>query len=342
MRPGSLGCLCLAFLACSATAAQPVGKSEGGKPKREAVRLPAGPTAGIKTPGVQIPFASLKPDAEFAAAAEWLAFTDAPLLADPKGLFHIDAKKNELGTPVAALNKPCGGAVSAFASLWIPSCGDRTLVRLDPKTWKVTATVAGGGAARPAVAATADSVWFLSDNRTTLSRVDPEQNAIVAELRLAAGCNTLAFGEASLWVTCPAENHVVRVNPNTNLVDKRIEVSAQPTSLAIGENSIWVYCRKEGKIDRIDPKTNKVTKTIELSVPGVEGTLALGQGSVWASQTGFPLTRIDPQTEKVVQQFWGPGGGAVYFGQNSLWLANLPDGKVWRVDPKRVLATLAE
>jgi hypothetical protein len=32
----------------------------------------------------------------------------------------------------------------------------------------------------------------------------------------------------------------------------------------------------------------------------------------------------------------------VYFGQNSLWLANLPEGKVWRVDPKRVAATLAE
>jgi virginiamycin B lyase len=342
MRPGSLGCLCVAFLACSATAAQPVGKSEGGKPKRETVRPSVGPTAGIKTPGVQIPFANLKPDAEFVAAAEWMAFTDAPLLADQKSLFHIDARKNELGTAVAPLNKPCGGAASAFASLWIPACGDQALVRLDPKTWKVTATVAGGGAARPAAAATADSVWFLSDNRTTLSRVDPEQNAIVAELRLAAGCNTLTFGATALWVTCPSENHLVRVNPSTNLVDKRIDVSAQPTALAIGENSVWVYCRKDGKIDRIDPKTNKVTTTIDLAVPGVEGTLAIGQGSVWASLAGFPLTRIDPQTEKVVQQFWGPGGGAVYFGQNSLWLANLPGGKVWRVDPKRVAATLAE
>ena len=323
-------------------AAQPVGKAEGGKPKKEAVRSPAAPILGIKTPGVQIPFTSLKPDAEIAAAAEWMAFTDAPLLADTKSIYQIDSKKNELGTAVAALNKPCGGAVSAFKSLWIPSCGDQSLVRLDPKTWKVSATVAGAGSAKSAVAATADSVWFFSDNRTTLSRVDPEQNAIVAELRLAAGCNTLTFGETSLWVTCPSENRVVRVNPSTNLVDKRIEVSAQPTSLAIGENSVWVYCQKEGKIDRIDPKTNKVTKTIELAVPGADGAIAIGQGSVWTSLAGYPLMRIDPQTEKVVQQFWGPGGGSVYIGQNSLWIANLPDGKVWRVDPKRVAATLAE
>lgn len=320
-----------------------IGVYAATQPKKEANRPPAVPTAGIKTPGVQIPFASLKPDAEFTSVAEWMAFTDAPLLADEKSLYRIDAKKNELGTPVASLNKPCGAAVSAFTSLWIPACGDQALVRIDPKTWKITATVSSGaGEAKPAVAATADSIWYFSDNKTTLSRVDPEQNEVVAELRLAAGCNTLTFGEAALWVTCPSENRVVRVDPNTNLVDKRIEVSAQPASLAIGESSVWVYCQKEGKIERIDPKTNKVIKTIELGVPGAEGSIAVGQGSVWASLAGFPLMRIDPLTEKVVQQFWGPGGGAVYVGQNSIWVANLPDGKLWRVDPKRVAATLAE
>jgi virginiamycin B lyase len=329
----------LRFLVClfaALTAAQPAHK-------KEANRTPAAPSGGIKTPGVQIPFASLKPEAEFAVAAEWLAFTDGPLVGDRKSLYHVDAKKNELGSAVASLNSPCGGLVSAFSSLWIPTCGDQTVSRIDPKTWKVTATVSSGtGAAKPAIAATADSVWILSDNKTTLSRIDPEQNSVVAELRLGAGCNSVTFGEAALWVTCPSENRVVRVDPEKNLVDKRIEVSGQPLALAIGETSVWVYCKKDGKIDRIDPKTNKVTKSIDLGVPGADGAIAVGQGAVWASLAGFPLVRIDPQTEKVVQQFWGPGGGSVYFGQNSLWLSNLPEGKLWRVDPKRVTATLAE
>jgi virginiamycin B lyase len=331
MRLRFLMCLCAAI-----TAAQPAHK-------KETSHAPAAPSVGIRTPGVQIPFASLKPEAEFATTAEWLAFTDAPLVGDRKSLFRIDAKKNELGAAVASLNDPCGGMVSAFSSLWIPTCGDRTITRIDPKTWKVTATVSSGtGTAKAAIAATADSVWILSDNKTTLSRIDPEQNGVVAELRLDAGCNTVTFGEAALWVTCPGANRVVRVDAEKNLVDKRIEVSGQPQSLAIGESSVWVYCKKEGKVDRIDPKTNKVTKSIELGVSGVDGAIAVGQGSVWASLAGFPLVRIDPVTEKVVQQFWGPGGGAIYVGQNSIWLANLPEGKVWRVDPKRVTATLAE
>ncbi len=201
----------------------------------------------------------------------------------------------------------------------------------------------GIGSALPAVAANPDSVWILSDDKTTLSRIDPDRNKVVAELRLPAGCNTLTFGETALWVTCPAENRVLRINPETTLVEKRIEVSPQPAALAIGESSLWVLCMKDGKVERIDPKTNKVTKTIETGVSGAAtGGIAFGQGSIWVTLTGFPITRIDPVSEKVVQQFWGPGGGAIQFGQGSLWLTNLQEGTLWRLDPKRILATLAE
>jgi streptogramin lyase len=103
-----------------------------------------------------------------------------------------------------------------------------------------------------------------------------------------------------------------------------------------------VLCEKDGKIDRIDPKTNKVTKSIELGVPGAAGGIAVGLGSVWVTLDGFPLTRIDPGAEKVVQQFFGTGGGAIQIAANALWLSNLRDGTLWRLDPKRVQATLAE
>jgi virginiamycin B lyase len=97
-------------------------------------------------------------------------------------------------------------------------------------------------------------------------------------------------------------------------------------------------------VERIDPKTNKVIKTIELSVPHAGGNIAFGEGYVWVTQTGFPLTRIDPQTEKerVVQQFWGEGGGLMTIASGAIWLSNTGQGTVSRLDPKRVIATLAE
>jgi streptogramin lyase len=113
--------------------------------------------------------------------------------------------------------------------------------------------------------------------------------------------------------------------------------------MVIGESSLWVLCLKEGKIERIDPKTNKVSKTIETGVSGAaSGGVVFGAGALWVTLPGFPITRIDPKDEKVVQQFRGAGGGAIFFGQGSVWLTNLQEGTLWRIDPKRIVATLAE
>ena len=78
------------------------------------------------------------------------------------------------------------------------------------------------------------------------------------------------------------------------------------------------------------------------SVPSVSVGYALGGGAVWVTLDGFPLTKIDAASEKVVQQFWGAGGGAIQFAFNAIWLSNLKEGTLWRIDPRRVAATLAE
>jgi virginiamycin B lyase len=334
-------------LALSAAMAQPAAKPEGAAKSKKDLKHPAPVvTGGVKTPGVLIPFSLLKADVELPVAPPWTFTADSLLVPNPAAgtLVRLDSKTNKLSDPIADLSKPCGGAANGFASLWIPSCDKQTLVRVDPKTWKISATVpAGVGSAVPAIAATTDSIWLLTDDKTTLSRIDPEQNKVVSELRLAAGCNTLTFGETALWLTCPSENRIVRVNPETNLVEKRVEVSAGPHALAIGENSIWVLCLKAGKVEQIDPKTNKVSKTIDLEVTGSSGGgIAVSAGTIWVTLPGFPLTRIDSATGKVMQQFWGAGGGAIQSAFNAIWLSNLREGTLWRVDPRRVIATLAE
>jgi len=306
------------------------------------------PKAGVKTAGVQIPIDSLKAEVEIPMETPgWITIADSVVIPNESkdAILRIDAKTNKPLEPLLQLKKPCSGAIVAFASIWAPSCGTQSLIRFDPKTGKTAATLATGAAELTmGLAATADSLWMLTDNKTTLSRIDPGQNQVVGELRLPAGCNSLTFGEGSLWVTCPSENHVLRVNPVTDLVEKRIDVSAMPRGVAFGNNSVWVLCEKDGKVERIDPKTNKVMKTIDLLVPNAGGSIAYGEGSLWVSQVGFPLTRIETATdkEKVAQQFWGDGGGFVSVGSGVIWLANVKKGSVWRLDPKRVLATLAE
>jgi virginiamycin B lyase len=316
-----------------------------GADKTSKVLHPAKPVRGITTPGIQIPITNLKPAAELMVPGKpgWIFFSDWVFAPGTKTLERIDPKTNKLDEPVTGLDKPCGGMTSAFGSLWVPSCTAKALERIDPKTMKITASVAIGVAnTEGTVAESPDSIWMLVDDKTTLTRIDPEQNAVVAEIRLPPGCRSLTFGESALWLACPAENKVIRINPATNLVEQRIEVSNEPESIVTGINSVWVYCRKESKVDRIDPKTNKVSKSIELKVPGADANMAFGEGSIWVSMPGFPLSRIDPATETVAQQFYGEGGGSVLTGAGAVWLANRDAGSVWRIDPRLILLTLAE
>ncbi|HEY1760384.1 MAG TPA: hypothetical protein VGG72_33725 [Bryobacteraceae bacterium] len=340
----------IALLAAGLTAALPgADKPKDTKSKNAKTTTPpapVAPAAGIKTPGVQIPVASLKSEAEIPVdGPAWMALTDSIMIESKTKdtLIRIDPKTNKALDPVAAVKKPCSGTITAFGSMWVPDCETHTVARMDPKTYKVSKVLnIGAGNVNMGLAATADSVWMMTDNKVTLSRIDPIQNQVVGEIRIAADCDQMMFTQASLWVNCPAESKIYRINPETNLVEKRIDVSAGPRQFIFALNSIWVLCDKEGKIDRIDPMTNKVTKSIELKVPNAGGSIAFGEGYIWVTQTGFPITRIDPDTEKVEQQFWGPGqgGGLILAGSGAVWLTE--GDKIVRFDPKRILATLAE
>lgn len=307
----------------------------------------APPKTGVKTPGVQIPFANLKSEAQIPVAG----LSGVPVMTmmafapqkSTGALLRIDAKTNKPGEAISGLDQPCGQMVSAFRSLWVPGCGKKGLQRVDARSGKVSATVQTGLAGEGViVAASEDSVWVLADARTNLVRIDPEGNQVVSELRLPVGCSAVLSAESAVWIACPQQGKVLRLDPKTEVITNRIETAAGPVALASGAGSIWVLCKNEGKISRIDPKTNKVSATVETGVPNAEGSLEFGEGSVWASVPGFPVMRINPETDKVVQQFTGEGGGLLRFGLGSIWLADVKGGQLLRFDPKRIVATLAE
>ncbi len=285
---------------------------------------------GVKTPGVQIPIASLKPDAvlEVPGVPDWIAVRESVWVSNkPKNsVARLDPKTNK---------------TSDIVSLWVPNCGDQTLSRVDLKTGKVTATVPLGiGNTEGGLATGAGSVWMMTDAKGTLARIDPANNKVVAEIYVAPGSFTVAFGEGAVWVTGTEANVLTRVDPATNLIVESIPVGKQPRFLAIGEGAVWTLNQGDGSVSRVDPKANKVVATIDVGVPGPGGDIAAGEGSVWVTSFGFPISRIDPATNKVVQQFTGEGGDAIRTGLGSVWLSNLKAGTVWRIDPKRIEATL--
>jgi virginiamycin B lyase len=305
------------------------------------------PRPGVKTPGIRVAIERLKPDAVFPVPGtpDWLAIDEAVWVSnEPKDtVSRLDPKTNTVAATVQVGSRPCSGLAAGFGSLWVPNCGNNTMSRVDLKTYTVTATIQTTVAhSEGGIATGAGSVWLMTDAKGTLSRFDPATNAVVAEIYVASGSYGLAFGEDAVWVTSTEHSSVARVDPHTNLVAETIPVGKSPRFIAVGGGAVWTLNQGDGSVSRIDPKTNKVVATIEVGVPGPGGEIAYGEGSVWVTSFEFPLSRIDPSRNVVVQQFAGPGGDAVRVGLGSVWLSNLRAGNVWRLDPRRVEATLPE
>lgn len=310
---------------------------------------PRPPRPGVKTAGVKIPIERLKPEAIYQVGGhpDWLAIDEVAWVSNEPNdnVSRLDPKSAAATTIALGTNKhPCSGLATGFGSLWVPNCGDQTLSRVDLKTNAVTATVPMTiGNSEGGIATGAGSVWLMIDKNGTLARIDPATNKIVAEINVPSGSFGLAFGpaeEPAVWITSSEHHSVTRVDPHTNLVVETIAVGKSPRFIAAGAGAVWTINQTDGTVSRIDPKTNKVVATIEVGIPGGGGEIAVGEGSVWVTSFEFPLSRIDPATNTVAQQFYGPGGDAVRVGLGFVWLSNLRQGNVWRLDPRRIEATL--
>ena len=313
----------------------------------QAQQPPRPPRPGVKSPGVRIPMTALKPEAVFEVpgAPDWIAIDESIWVSNyPKNtVARLDPKSNKVIAMVPVGNKPCSGLATGFGSLWVPLCGDQAIARVDLKEGKVTATIPIGiGDSEGGLASGAGSIWVITDKKGTLARIDPATNKVVAEIQVPAGSFTVAFGEGAVWVTGTESSVLTRINPDTNLVIETIPVGKAPRFLTIGGGFIWTLNQTNGDVSKVDPKTNKVVETIEVGVPGRGGEISFGEGSLWVTSFEFPVSRIDPALGKVVQQFAGEGGDAIRVGLGSVWLSNIRAGSVWRLDPRRIMATVAQ
>ena len=209
--------------------------------------------------------------------------------------------------------------VAVIALVWGSALGGAASTKHAlPKAGKVVAGMripvgSGGLAVGPS------GVWALSDDTSTLLRIDPAKNAVAARIAVKTlkpcpefVCGEPAEGEGALWVPRASDNAVFRVDPSSNRIVAKIPVGAHPTMVALTPGAVWVgngggerNGRIEGpSVSRIDPATNAVVATIELGPAAIatfSTSVATGAGSVWAGVAGLrAVVRIDPATNEIV------------------------------------------
>ena len=298
------------------------------------------PRPGVSTPGVKREISTITPAAVFAVPGtpDWQVMTeDAVWVSNgPKNTIHrLDPHTNQVAATVEVGKLPCSGLAAGFGSVWVPVCGDKALARVDARTNQVTARIPVGPAdSEGGLIASPEAIWMLTDPKGTLSRIDPATTKVAAEIAVAPGSVACVYGAGSIWVSSPEKSVVTRVDAKTNAVIATIAVGPAPRFLTWGAGSLWTLNQGDGTISRLDGKTGRLLANIEAGLPGTGGELAFGDGFVWATVFQIPLTKIDPANNRVVKQWTGPGGDSVRVGHGSLWLSNLREQNVWRIDLK--------
>jgi virginiamycin B lyase len=246
------------------------------------------------------------------------------------GRFNLATGKPGEGVSAGGI---CLAMDVAFDSLWVGDCEASRLLRIDPRTGRVTASIVLPGPPRQesSVAAGEGAVWVTVPG-PRLVRIDPTTNKITATLDAPAVPGALRAGVGGLWFVS-AEGTVFRLDAKTGATVAQITVGSVPRFTAIGGGSVWVLNQVDGTVSRIDPKTNAVAATIVVSGRSVEGgDMAFGGGFAWARVSDALVAQIDPATNTVIRRLGTPAGsGSVAADDEAVWISAHDVNTLWRV-----------
>jgi YVTN family beta-propeller protein len=214
-----------------------------------------------------------------------------------------------------------------------------------PRGGKVVAEIRVGRGGLPVrgggpMAVGEGAVWAVSSTRSSLMRIDPARNAVVAEIEVVPP-EAVAAGEGAVWLSNPSEDTVSRVDPATNRVTATVHVGPQPEGIAVSPGAVWVANAGGPSVSRIDPATNRVVATIRVGPKRVccaEHThLIASPRAVWvALPYANSIVRVDPATNRVVTTAtigYSPCGFVAADGAG-VWSAGCEGDVVGRIDSR--------
>jgi WD40-like Beta Propeller Repeat len=223
-----------------------------------------------------------------------------------------------LTDPTQAIIGPvAAGEGGVWAGLWKqphPESGASEILRIDPATDKVVATISELGAPG-SIATGAGAVW-VTTTRGSLIRIDPETNRVVASITSEGADLTgpIVVDGSSVWLVGNSSENgtttrsIVRVDAATNAVatiplSQPLDSSIDDIVVAAGK--LWVASYKAGVLTEIDPATNAIVATVPVPV---WSHLVAGPDGLWvdarppdvrsSSWYGGPMLaiKVDPQT----------------------------------------------
>ena len=155
-----------------------------------------------------------------------------------------------------------GGAIWVAAQLdgANPKSSSGTVLRIDPATMAITATVRVGdssmsvGDSSPSIVSSPMGVWVADESSYSggsVSRIDPTTNAAAAAIDVSPLVSRrIAYGDGSVWVV--GRGAVARIDAATGKLVRTIPVSEGSWSVAVGPGAVWITNGPNGTATQTD------------------------------------------------------------------------------------------
>ena len=175
----------------------------------------------------------------------------------------------------------------------------------------------------------------------SLALVDAESNDLVEQIPVGNHPTSVAAGEGAVWALNADDQTISRIDEESRQV-KTFAIGETPHELAVGAGAVWVGVRGGAAVSRLDPDSGVVDRTIPVFDAGRDvgssgvtsgGTaIAVGDGAVWVVNPDRTVSRIDPQTNRVVAKVRSGRANTLAVGERAVWVVNI-DSSVSQIDP---------
>lgn len=189
----------------------------------------AAPASALTTAVIQMPSCCVS--ATVASGGNVYALAQQPPGPNPETptLVRIDPATN---TITGSLDLPNGTSsgnaldtspmVVAAGSIWVVAYFESVLLRIDPASMSVVATIAVGRSPS-SVVYDGRSVWVSLNNAQSVVRIDPARNAVVQTVRVGSKDTSdspwqLAYDGSQLLASMPNSGRVARIDPSSGKV----------------------------------------------------------------------------------------------------------------------------
>jgi YVTN family beta-propeller protein len=164
--------------------------------------------------------------------------------------------------------------------------------------------------------------------------IDPRTGTVTGAIPVGIRPGPIAAGPGSVWVGNVDDRSLTRIDAGRREAVATVSLNGRtPTGIALGDDAVWVAHGRGGELSRVQPRFGQIT-TIGITSPpyaAPQGSVAIGEGAVWAVYGDSTLARIEPNGLRVTATtLTGANSAAVVVGDGSVWVANAGDATVQR------------